>query len=111
KKRLSAEGAEGHRGRRGIVGAQFLRRVHRVTSAPSALSLAVATRVTRRGKVTATDLKLRMNKQVQAIIDALERQGITADIVRTKPQAEENVAKIRLRFDRVALRFVGDLQA
>ena len=52
-----------------------------------------------------------MNKQVQAIIDALERQGIAADIVRTKPQTEENVAKIRLRFDRVALRFVGDLQA
>ena len=52
-----------------------------------------------------------MNKQVQAIIDALERQGITADIVRTKPQMEENLATVRLRFDRVALRFIGDVQA
>ena len=50
-----------------------------------------------------------MNKRVQAIRDSLERQGI--DITRIGPCFEENVSRIHLRFDRVALRFVDDVQS
>ena len=50
-----------------------------------------------------------MNKRVQAIRDSLERQGI--DATRICPRFEEIVSRIHLRFDRVALRFVDDVQS
>ena len=52
-----------------------------------------------------------MNKQKQTIIDALARQGIAIDIAGTEPQMEDNSATVRLRFDRVAMRFVGDVRS
>src|SRR5580700_3438096 len=52
-----------------------------------------------------------MNKEMQPIIDALVRQGIAADIARTKPQMKQDFATVRLRFDRVAMRFIGDVQS
>jgi hypothetical protein len=52
-----------------------------------------------------------MNKGAPAIIDALERQGITVDIAGTKPQMKEGLAAVRLRFDRVAMRFVSNVQS
>jgi hypothetical protein len=51
-----------------------------------------------------------MNRRVQAFIEALERQGIAFDIARIKPRLAESLATVRLRFDRVALRFVRDVQ-
>jgi hypothetical protein len=52
-----------------------------------------------------------MNKRVQAIIETLERQGIMIDIARIKPQLEESLSTVRLRFDREALRFIRDVQS
>jgi hypothetical protein len=52
-----------------------------------------------------------MNRQMQAIIDALARQGIAIDIAGTEPKMEDNSATVRLRFDRVAMRFVGDVRS
>ena len=48
---------------------------------------------------------------MQTFIDALARQGIAADITRTRPQIEKDLATVRLRFDKVALRFIRDVQA
>lgn len=50
-----------------------------------------------------------MNRRAQAVIDALERQGI--DIARISPLCEEKLSGLHLRFDRVALRFVDDVRS
>ncbi|HLY07137.1 MAG TPA: hypothetical protein VKR31_15435 [Rhizomicrobium sp.] len=52
-----------------------------------------------------------MKKPGQAIIDALGRQGIVVDIATIGPRFEEKDSGIRLRFDRVALRFIEDVQS
>jgi hypothetical protein len=52
-----------------------------------------------------------MNKRGQAIIEALERQGIAVDIAAVKPHFETSLSTVRLRFDKVALRFIKDVQA
>jgi hypothetical protein len=52
-----------------------------------------------------------MSKHAQAIINTLERQGMAVDFVGANPQIGENLATVRLRFDRVALRFVDDVRA
>lgn len=50
-----------------------------------------------------------MKKRAQAVIDSLERQGI--DIAGFSPRFEEGLSRIHLRFDRVALRFIDDVQS
>jgi len=52
-----------------------------------------------------------MNRRVQAFIDALERHGIAIDIAGMKPPLVESLATVHLRFDREALRFMGEVQA
>ena len=51
-----------------------------------------------------------MKRRAQAAIDSLERQGIAVDTARITSRIEENLCKVHLRFDRVALRFVDDVQ-
>jgi hypothetical protein len=50
-----------------------------------------------------------MKKRVQAVIDSLERQGI--DVERITPRLAESLSGMHLRFDRVALRFIDDMQS
>jgi hypothetical protein len=52
-----------------------------------------------------------MNKGIQTVIDALERQGIAAEFANTKPQMKEDLLRVRLRFDREAMRFISDVRA
>lgn len=52
-----------------------------------------------------------MKRQGQILIDALAWQGIGVDAAKAGPAIEESVFAARLRFDRVALRFVESLQA
>jgi hypothetical protein len=57
---------------------------------------------------------LRMNRQVQAVIEALERQGHAVGIPdrgRTIFRPEDGLSTLRLRFDKVALRFIADVQS
>jgi hypothetical protein len=52
-----------------------------------------------------------MNRHGQAVIEALAQQGIAVDTAAIKPGVEEGLSTVRLRFDRVALRFIGDVQS
>lgn len=50
-----------------------------------------------------------MKKRTQAIIDSLERQGI--DVAGISPRLEEKLSGLHLRFDREAVRFIGEVRS
>jgi hypothetical protein len=47
----------------------------------------------------------------QTMVDGLAWQGIAVNAAKTVPRMAENFSAVRLRFDRVALRFVKSFQA
>ena len=52
-----------------------------------------------------------MNRHERALVDALERQGIAVDLAALRPRIRDNLSQVRLRFDKVALRFVDDMRS